>query len=371
MSKIFHGNAKYHFLILAVLLLIIFPMGLDVFRLNLVGKYLAFAFVAIGLVICWGAGGILSLGQGVFFGVGGYLMAMTLKLEAAKADIGCTRALQETGSCIVQSTPGIPDFMDWASMTEIPMFWGFSHSLFLTIIMILTVPAFLAFILGFAMFRRRVGGVYFAIITQAMAALLSILIIGNAGYIGGFNGITDLRTLKGWDIRTDDAKVLIYFVTAVLVLIALIVSQVLLNSKLGRVIVAVRGQEDRVRFSGYSVANFKLAAFCFSAFMAGIGGALFTMNVGFIHANFVGIVPSIEMVIFCAVGGRFSIFGAVYGALLVNAAKTVFSEAYPELWLFAMGLIFIGVVLAFQDGLAGFYKKSIEPRLKQMWSSAA
>jgi urea transport system permease protein len=371
MNKIFAGNAKYHFIILAVLLLIVFPLGLDVFRLNLVGKYLTFAFVAVGLVICWGAGGILSLGQGVFFGVGGYLMAMNLKLEAAKADIGCTRELQETGSCIVQSTPGIPDFMDWASMTELPIFWGFSHSLILTIIMILTVPALLAFVLGFAMFRRRVGGVYFAIITQAMAALLSILIIGNAGYIGGFNGITDLRTLKDWDIRTDEAKFLIYFVTVVLLLLTLVAAQIVLNSKLGRVIVALRSQEDRVRFSGYSVANFKLAAFCFAAFTAGIGGALFTMNVGFIHANFVGIVPSIEMVIFCAVGGRFSIFGAVYGALLVNGAKTAFSEAYPELWLFAMGLIFVGVVLSFQHGLAGFYKESIEPRIKKMWPVTA
>jgi urea transport system permease protein len=337
---------------------------LDIFRLNLVGKYLTFAFVAVGLVICWGAGGVLSLGQGVFFGVGGYLMAMHMKLEAAQADIGCTRELQETGSCIVQSTPGIPDFMDWASMTEIPLFWGFSHSLFLTIVMILTVPAILAFLLGYLMFRNRVGGVYFAIITQSMAALLSILIIGNAGYIGGFNGITDLRTLKGWDIRTDDAKFYIYFATAICLLLVILLAQIVLNSKLGRVTVALRGQEDRVRFTGYSVTAFKTAAFCFAAFAAGIGGAFFTMNVGFMHANFVGIIPSIEMVIFCAVGGRFSIYGAVYGALAVNAAKTLFSEAYPELWLFAMGLIFVSVVLLFSKGLAGFYSDTLEPKFR-------
>tara|TARA_B100001175_G_scaffold85613_1_gene71900 strand:+ start:2031 stop:3146 length:1116 start_codon:yes stop_codon:yes gene_type:complete len=364
MNKILKGDTKYHFLILAVLLLVIFPTFLDIFRLNLVGKYLTFAFVAVGLVICWGAGGVLSLGQGVFFGVGGYLMAMHMKLEAAQADIGCTRELQETGSCIVQSTPGIPDFMDWASMTEIPLFWGFSHSLFLTIVMILTVPAILAFFLGYLMFRNRVGGVYFAIITQSMAALLSILIIGNAGYIGGFNGITDLRTLKGWDIRTDDAKFYIYFATAVCLLLVILLAQIVLNSKLGRVTVALRGQEDRVRFTGYSVTAFKTAAFCFAAFAAGIGGAFFTMNVGFMHANFVGIIPSIEMVIFCAVGGRFSIYGAVYGALAVNAAKTLFSEAYPELWLFAMGLIFVGVVLLFSKGLAGFYSDTIEPKFR-------
>ena len=313
--------------------------------------------------MCWGAGGILSLGQGVFFGLGGYCMAMYLKLEAAKADIGCTRAQQELGKCIVQSTPGIPDFMDWASMTELPFFWLPFSSFPLTIVMILIVPTILAYFVGLAMFRRRVGGLYFAIMTQAMSAALSILIIGNAGYIGGFNGITDLRTLHGWDIRTDDAKVIFYFVTVVLILGALFASQLVLKSKLGKVLVAMRGHEDRARFSGYDVANFKIFAFCFGALLAGVGGAMFTLNVGFIHPNFVGIVPSIEMVIFCAVGGRFSIYGAVYGALLVNLAKTVFSEAYPELWLFAMGAMFIGVVLAFPDGLAGLYKVHIEPKL--------
>ncbi|MDA8637928.1 urea ABC transporter permease subunit UrtC [Rhodospirillales bacterium] len=363
MDRLFPKKDLLSFIVIAVLLLVILPIGLDVFRLNLVSKYLTFAFVAIGLVMCWGAGGILSLGQGVFFGLGGYCMAMFLKLEAAKADIGCTRAQQEVGECIVQSTPGIPDFMDWASMTELPFFWLPFNSFPLTILMILMVPTILAYFVGLAMFKRRVGGVYFAIMTQAMAAALSILIIGNAGYIGGFNGITDLRTLHGWDIRTDDAKTVFYFVTVVLLLLALLASQLILKSKLGRVLVAMRVHEDRARFSGYDVANFKIFAFCFGALLAGIGGAMFTLNVGFIHPTFVGIVPSIEMVIFCAVGGRFSIYGAVYGALLVNLAKTVFSEAYPELWLFAMGAMFIGVVMAFPNGLAGLYNVYIEPHL--------
>ena len=363
MSRLFPTASRINLLILAVLLLIVIPIGLDEFRLNLVSKYLTFSFVALGLVLCWGAGGILSLGQGVFFVLGGYCMAMLLKLEAAQADIGCTRAQQELGECIVQSTPGIPDFMDWASMTELPFFWLPFNSFPLTLIMVLVVPTALAYIVGVAMFKRRVGGVYFAIITQALAAVLSILIIGNAGYIGGFNGITDLRTLHGWDIRTDDAKVFLYFVTAILILLALVVSQIVLKSKLGSVLIAMRDQEDRVRFSGYDVANFKIFVFCFGAALAGVGGALFTLNVGFIHPTFVGIVPSIEMVIFCAIGGRFSIFGAVYGALAVNFAKTIFSEAYPELWLFAMGAMFIGVVLAFPEGLAGLYKVYVEPHI--------
>jgi len=356
MSRLFPTASRVNLLILAVLLLVVLPLGLDVFRLNLVAKYLTFAFVAVGLVLCWGTGGILSLGQGVFFGLGGYCMAMFLKLEAAKADIGCTREMQEIGQCIVQSTPGIPDFMDWASMTELPFFWLPFSSFTLTIVMILVVPTILAYFVGVAMFKRRVGGVYFAIITQALSAVLSILIIGNAGYIGGFNGITDLRTLHGWDIRTDEAKEVLYFVTVALLLVSLFISQLVLKSKLGSVLVAIRDQEDRVRFSGYDVADFKVFVFCFGAMLAGVGGAMFTLNVGFIHPTFVGIVPSIEMVIFCAVGGRFSIYGAVYGALAVNWAKTVFSEAYPELWLFAMGALFIGVVLAFPGGLAGLYK---------------
>ncbi|MFT7221612.1 MAG: urea transport system permease protein [Candidatus Azotimanducaceae bacterium] len=360
MSNTFPKSMILNFVVLGVLLLIVLPLNLDAFRLNLVGKYLTFAFVAMGLVMCWGAGGILSLGQGMFFGVGGYCMAMYLKLESAATNIGCTRALQETGACIVQTTPGIPDFMDWASMTQLPFFWLPFNSLILTIVAIMTVPAIFAFVIGMSLFKRRVGGVYFAIITQALASVLSILIIGNAGYIGGFNGITDLRTLNGWDIRTDEAKTFFYFLTVGLLLAFLLLSQFILKSKLGRVLVAVREQEDRVRFSGYDVANFKAFGFCYGAFLAGIGGAMFTLNVGFIHPTFVGIVPSIEMVIFCAVGGRFSLFGAIYGALAVTWAKTVFSEAYPELWLFAMGAMFIAVVLVMPQGLAGLYNRYFE-----------
>src|SRR5882724_7314111 len=183
------------FVLIAALILIVLPLLLDIFRLNLVGKYLTYAFVAIGLVLCWGYTGILSLGQGVFFGLGGYCMAAFLKLEASS--IANTK---------IQSTPGIPDFMDWNQITELPFFWWPFKSLALTMIAVILVPVAMAFILSAAMFKRRVGGVYFAIITQAMAAVLTILIVGRQGYTGGINGITDLRTLLGWDIRTDNAK---------------------------------------------------------------------------------------------------------------------------------------------------------------------
>lgn len=344
------------FAILAVLLLVVFPLALDVFRLNLVGKYLTYAFVALGLVLCWGYGGILSLGQGVFFGLGGYCMAMFLKLEAS--DPEATK---------IQSTPGIPDFMDWNQLTELPWFWEPFHSFGFTLLAVILVPTVFAFIIGLAMFKRRVGGVYFAIITQAIAAILTILIIGQQGYTGGVNGITDLRTLMGWDIRSDSAKVILYFITCVLLFGCLFLAQYLRRNKMGKILVAMRDREERVRFSGYDVANFKIFVFCLGAAFAAIGGAMFTLQVGFMSPSFVGIVPSIEMVIFCAVGGRLSILGAVYGALLVNWTKTTFSESFPELWLFAMGALFIGVVLAFPNGLAGLYQSYVLPYLTQLW----
>jgi urea transport system permease protein len=338
--------------VLALLLVVILPLSLDVFRLNLVAKYLTYAFVAIGLVLCWGFGGILSLGQGVFFGLGGYAMAMYLKLEASSV-----------ANTKIQSTPGIPDFMDWNQITQLPFFWQPFHSLTFTVLAILIIPAFFAFLIGAAMFKRRVGGVYFAIITQAVAAILTILIVGQQGYTGGINGITDLRTLKGWDIRPDHAKLVLYFFEVACLFGCIFLAQFVRHSKLGRILVAMRDKEDRVRFSGYSVANFKIFAFTLAAMFAAIGGAMFTLQVGFMSPSFVGIVPSIEMVIFCAVGGRHSIVGAVAGTLLVNWGKTMFSEAFPELWLFAMGGLFIAVVVAFPRGIAGVMTDQILPKL--------
>ncbi len=357
-SRFFNRSELLGFLSLALLLFVILPLFLDVFRLNLVAKYLTYAFVAIGLVVCWGFGGILSLGQGVFFGLGGYCMAMYLKLEASS--IANTK---------IQSTPGIPDFMDWNQITALPWLWKPFQSLPLTIIAIFVVPGILAFIIGAAMFKRRVGGVYFAIITQAIAAILTILIVGQQGYTGGINGITDLRTLNGWDIRPDHAKVILYFFEVVVLFGCIICAQFIRLTKLGRILVAMREQEDRVRFSGYSVANFKIFAYCVAAIFAAIGGAMFTLQVGFMSPSFVGIVPSIEMVIYTAVGGRMSIFGAIYGTLLVNYAKTSLSESFPELWLFGLGGLFIAVVLFFPNGLAGIWRDHVQSRLDRLIAS--
>ena len=202
------------------------------------------------------------------------------------------------------------------------MFWVPFKTLPFTLIAVIAVPALLAFIIGAAMFKRRVGGVYFAIITQAIAAILTILIIGQQGYTGGVNGITDLKTLLGWDIRTDQREVHPLLRLRVLLFGAILLARFVLASKLGRMLLAMRDKEDRVRFSGYDVANFKIFVFCLAAAMAAIGGAMFTLQVGFMSPSFVGIVPSIEMVIFCAVGGRESLVGAVFGTLLVNCGKT-------------------------------------------------
>lgn len=354
-SFLFSREGWIAFVILATLLLVVLPTSVDIFRLNLIGKYLTYAFVALGLVLCWGMGGILSLGQGIFFGLGGYCMAMFLKLEASTPE-----------ATKIQSTPGIPDFMDWNQLTELPFWWQPFHSLAFTLFAIIAVPAIFAFIIAAAMFKRRVGGVYFAIITQAIAAIMTILIIGQQGYTGGVNGITDLRTLLGWDIRTDDAKLILYFVCAALLLACVLLAQGIKISKFGLLLVAMRDREDRVRFSGYDVSSFKIFIFCFAAALSAIGGAMFTLQVGFMSPTFVGIVPSIEMVILCAVGGRLSLFGAVYGALIVNAAKTSLSESFPELWQFAMGGLFIAVVMAFPNGLAGLYREYVAPRLRPL-----
>ncbi len=337
-------------LILTLLLAVVLPMSLDIFRLNLVGKYLTYAFVAIGLVMVWGYGGVLSLGQGVFFGLGGYAMAMFLKLEAS--DPITTK---------IQSTPGIPDFMDWNQITELPTFWlPFKH-LPLTLIAIVAVPTLLAWLISYAMFKRRVGGVYFAIITQAVALIVTVLIIGQQGYTGGVNGMTDLKTVLGWDTRTDEAKYILYYLCVALLIGSILLCRWIQTGKAGTLLLAMRDKEDRVRFSGYDVADFKIFTFCLAAALAGIGGALFSLQVGFMSPSFVGIVPSIEMVIYAAVGGRMSLVGAVYGTLLVNAGKTYFSESFPDMWLFLMAALFIGVTMAFPLGLAGLWESHVVP----------
>ncbi len=340
---------------LAILLLVVFPLVLNNFWINIVGKYLTFGFAALGLAIMWGKTGVLSLGQGLFFGLGGYCMAMFLKLEAS-----------DPVSTSIQSTPGIPDFMDWNQLTHLPAFWIPFKSLPFTLLAVIAVPTIAALIIGICMFKRRVGGVYFAIITQAMALIFSLAIDGNQGYTGGRNGITDLKTMWGWDIRTHSAQYILYFATCLLLLLAVFVLNWLLSGKMGKMLPAMCEREDRVRFTGYDVSMFKVFVFCVAAALSGIGGALFVLQVGFMAPSLVGIVPSVEIVIFAAVGGRASIYGVICGALLVNAGKSLFSVSFPQAWLFAMGGLLIAVVLVFPNGLAGgwdYFCDTILPKL--------
>jgi urea transport system permease protein len=318
---------------LALLLFVIFPTFLGAYWLNLISKYLVFAIVGVGIVLAWGYGGILSLGQGLFFGIGGYLMAMYLKLQA--------------------SAPDLPDFMIWSSTEVLPWWWRPYHSLSVTLISIAIIPAALAFVFSYAVFRKRVGGVYFAIVTLALALTLTVMLVGQQGYTGGANGITDFKTLEGMSIISDEAKQVLYFVQIVILFVVMGIGTAIIKSRLGKILIAIRDREDRARFSGYDTALFKAFIFTVSAFFAALGGALYSLQVGLITPTLVGVVASIEMIIYVAVGGRLSIVGAVFGALLVGWSKSVISESFPTVWLLFIGGLFIVITMFLPSGLAG------------------
>lgn len=324
---------------IALLLLVVLPATLEPFWIGAVGKYLSFAFVAVGIVLAWGYCGILSLGQGIFFGVGGYAMAMFLKIEA--------------------SAPELPDFMVWSSVERLPDWWRPFQSLPFTIAAILLLPVVLAFPVSYAIFRKRVSGVYFAIVTISLALMLTVLIVGQQGETGGANGITDFRTLLGFDVIGDASKRALYFIEAVLLLLVMGTASWLLHTRFGKLMIAVRDREDRVRFSGYDTAMIKAFVFSVAAVMSSIGGALFTLQVGLITPSLIGTVASVEMVIYAAIGGRLSVPGAVFGALLVGFMKSWLSEQFPETWLFFLGGMFVFVVAFMPNGLAGAARRAM------------
>jgi urea transport system permease protein len=336
----------------AVLLLVglLLPLALEPFRLEMFAKYLCLAFPAVGIVLIWGHTGMLSLGQGLFFGMGSYFMAMFLKLEATGQSDSAQALAAFYGS-------SLPDFMVWNSVESLPWFWKPFHSLPLTVLAILVVPPLLAFAVSYPPFRRRVGNVYFSIITLALASVASIVIIGQQGYTGGVNGITDFRTFTGIDLEAPRATWTLYYVTLALLVATVWFGRTVIASRLGKILVAVRDREDRVRFSGYDPAMFKAAIFAVAALFASLGGALFTLQVGLASPSLVGIVPSVEMVICAAVGGRLSLAGAVVGTLLVHGAKTFFSERFPGYWLYFIGGLFMAVVVFLPTGLAGVLHK--------------
>jgi urea transport system permease protein len=350
------------FAAVAVVLIFVMPWLLTDFRLNLLGKFLAFAILALGLDLIWGYTGLLSLGQGVFFGLGGYCMAMYMKLEVGTASSGATTAY---GSNAV-----LPDFMVWNGLTEMPWFWKPFANFGFAMGMVVLIPATLATILGWLTFRNRIRGVYFSIITQALALIFMTLFIGQQAYTGGTNGLTDFKTLLGLPLDSQDTQRLLYIATVLCLGGAYILCRALTQGSLGKVLAAMRDDESRMRFLGYDPAKYKLFVFAVSAALAGLAGALFVPQVGIISPSMMGIVPSIEMVIWVAVGGRGVLFGAVIGAVLVNLAKSLLSESFPDFWLYFQGSLFVLVVLFLPDGLAGlvrqFKKKTAEPAIPEI-----
>jgi urea transport system permease protein len=317
--------------------LLMAPLFLSDFRVGLLGKFLTFAILAISLNLIWGYAGMLSLGHAVFFGLGGYSMAMFLKLEAVGGKL--------------------PDFMFWSGLTELPLFWApFKHAWF-ALPMVFIIPAAVAGGLGYLVFRSRITGVYFALITQALSLILSILFVGQQPFTGGTNGITNYRTIFGFPLATPETQMVLYYITvAVLVAIYLLV-QVIVSSRFGRLMIAMRDDENRVRFMGYNpVVVPRTIIFALSGGIAGIAGALFVPQVGIISPANMGIIPSIEVAAWVVVGGRGTLLGPVLGAVLVNSAKSGLSESFPAFWQFFLGGLFIGAVLLFPTGVMGMIR---------------
>jgi len=325
------------FVIAAVLLFIIAPAMLSDFRLNLLAKFLCYAILAIGIDLMWGYTGMLSLGQAVWFGLGGYAMAMYLKLES--------------------SGDSIPDFMNWSGLESLPWFWApFQHWWF-ALPMAVIGPGLLGFALGYLVFRSRVKGAYFSIVTQALALILSIFFVGQQQYTGGTNGLTNYTELFGMNLNARSTQETLYYITVVVLLLTLLFATWMTRSPLGRLMVAIRDDEDRVRFAGYNVGFMKAAVFAVSAAMAGLAGALFVPQVGIISPANLGIVPSIEFVLLVAVGGRGTLTGAVIGAVVVSWARSTLSENYPDTWQYFYGALFVGAVVLFPAGIVGAYRK--------------
>lgn len=323
-------------LILAVLLLAA-PFVLSDFRVNLLGKILAFAILALSLDLIWGYAGMLSLGHGVFFGLGAYAFAMYLKLGA--------------------SGDKIPDFMFWSGLKELPFFWSpFQHAWF-ALPMIVIIPGVLAGAIGYLVFRSRITGVYFALITQALALMVSILFIGQQPYTGGTNGLTNLTAVFGHSLYSPDTQHALYFITAAFLLGSYVLCSGIVSSPFGRLLIAIRDDENRVRFSGYDPALIKTTVYCMSAALAGIGGALYAPQVGIVSPTIMGIVPSIEVAVWVAVGGRGTLIGAIVGAVIVNYAKSLLSESFPDIWTYFLAVLFIGAVLLFPRGIIGLLRR--------------
>lgn len=312
------------------------------YTVSLLGKYLTFALLGLSLDLVWGYCGILALGQGAFFALGGYAMGMYL--------------MRQIGTRGVYGNAELPDFMVFLNWKELPWFWhGFNHFGY-AMLMVVLVPGLLALVFGWLAFRSRVTGVYLSIITQALTYALLLAFFRNEMGFGGNNGLTDFKELLGFNIQSEGLRSLLLMATGLILLLAFGISRWVMNSKLGRVITAVRDHEMRVRFLGYRVEHFKLWIFVFSAMLAGIAGALYVPQVGIINPSEFSPLNSLEVVIWVAIGGRGTLYGAIIGAVLVNYAKSLLTGWAPEIWLFFLGTAFILVTVFLPNGLLGLLR---------------
>jgi urea transport system permease protein len=331
------------------------PLHVTNFTVAILGKYFCYALLALALDLVWGYCGILSLGHGAFFALGGYAMGMYL--------------MRQIGDRGVYGNPNLPDFMVFLNWKELPWYWYGMEHFWIAAIMAMLIPAILAFIFGWLAFRSRVTGVYLSIITQALTFALMLAFFRNEMGFGGNNGLTDFKDIVGFSLQSDTTRVVLFLVTILVLALAYLIGRFIVNSKLGRVVVAIRDAEDRTRFCGYRVESFKLWIFVFSSILAGIAGALFVPQVGIINPGEFSPLNSIELVVWVAVGGRATLYGAVAGAIMVNFAKSYFTAALPDVWLFALGALFVIVTIFLPKGLVGLIGQLNQKRQEKKLAS--
>ncbi|MFB2979211.1 urea ABC transporter permease subunit UrtC [Microseira sp. BLCC-F43] len=332
---------------IALVLILVMPAILSEFRLNLLGRFLALAIVALGIDLIWGYTGLLSLGHGIFFALGGYAIAMHLQLA--------------------HLAPGIlPEFMNLYGVTELPWFWMPFYSLPLATVAVFIIPGLMAGILGYLVFRNRIRGVYFSILTQAATIVFFNFFNGQQKLFNGTNGLTNYKSFLGLEVKATQTQFLFYALTVLLLGGGYALCRWLTSGRFGRLLIAIRDDESRVRFSGYDPTGFKVLVFAISAALAGIAGAMFTLQTGIISPKAMDIAFSIEMVIWVAVGGRASLVGAVLGAVVVNFGKSILSEQFPEVWLFFQGALFLLVVTVLPGGIVGWWKEQGMERMRSL-----
>ncbi|MGB3267950.1 MAG: urea ABC transporter permease subunit UrtC [Microcoleus sp.] len=322
---------------IALTFILLVPGILPDARLNQLGRFLALAIAALGIDLIWGYTGLLSLGHGVFFALGGYAFAMHLKLQ-----IPPTASTQ------------LPEFMSLYGVNELPWFWQPFYSFPFSVVAVFLIPAILGGLLGYLVFRNRIRGVYFSILTQAATIVFFNFFNGQQKLINGTNGLTDFKTLFGASVNGRDTQYIFYILTVLFLVATYALCRWLTSGRFGRLLIAIRDDEVRLRFSGYNPTGYKVLVFAISAGLAGIAGALFTVQTGIISPKAMDIAFSIEMVIWVAVGGRATLSGAILGALLVNFGKSFLSEQFPEFWLFFQGALFLIVVTVLPDGIVGW-----------------